>query len=256
MHRFLAGIFAGALVLSCVSRAGAQTPPSIRVDGQVALASLESLCDDHLRSVLGGLDALAATPGARGANWTQIESPLRALAEGLDLTAAVWFADRGGAIWTVGRGRQSVRIADRPYFSRLLQGRQVVGDLVVSRTTGKAVAIVAVPILDASGKTIGALGASVDLARLSAELKREMNVGAGNIFFSIDSSGVVGITMTPGYIMRGSRSISPEFHAAFAQMLQHDAGTVTYSLGGVKRIVIYRKSPFTGWRYAFGIVTP
>jgi hypothetical protein len=37
-------------------------------------------------------------------------------------------------------------------------------------------------------------------------------------------------------------------------MLANDEGTDSYTFRGKKRVVIYRKSPLTGWRYGFGMV--
>ncbi len=229
-------------------------PAAIRVDGRIALASLESLCDGHLQATLDGLAALASTREAGSAAWAQIETPLRALAAGQESPGSLWFATPDGTYWTVDGGRQPVKLADRPYFARLLAGRRVVGDLVVSRSTGVPVAVVAVPVLDAAGKTIGALGASIKLDRLSAMLKREMDAGPDVIFFSLDARGTVGITATPSLIMRTAGSISPELEPAFAKILSTKSGTVTYTLHGQPRTVIYRTSSLTGWRYAFGVV--
>jgi hypothetical protein len=42
--------------------------------------------------------------------------------------------------------------------------------------------------------------------------------------------------------------------AAFEEMLTKDEGVVVYRFRDHDRTVLYRKSPATGWRYAFGIV--
>lgn len=255
MHRFLTAALLGALVLAAPPAIRAQeAPASIQVDARIALASLESLCDSHLANILDGLEALSATRKARSADWTEIEGPLRRFQSVLELPAVVWFSTASGTYWTVDGGRQSATIADRPYFARLVRGQNVVGDLVVSRSTGKPVAVVAVPVLDANRKLLGVLGASVRLDALSALIKREMDVGSGEIFFSVDGSGVVGIAANSAFILRDVKGISPEVHLAFAKILTTDSGTVTYLLHGEQRAVIYRKSPFTGWRYAFGVV--
>ncbi len=250
-------IFVFALAaLACAGTlpAGAQPPTTIAVDGRVALASLASLCDAQLRTVLDGLQTLAATPAAQQARWSELAAPLRALTAGLPVPVVAWFARPDGSYWTAQAGRQRNTLADRPYFARLLHGSTVVGDLIASRSTGQPAAVVAVPIRNARGRTIGALGASVPLAALSSVLKREMDLGPRSIFFSLDRHGVVGISVYRALQLRHFDAITPEFHDAFTTMLKTTHGTVTYTLHGVRRTVIYRTSAFTGWRYAFGTV--
>jgi hypothetical protein len=243
-----------ALAFTAAVPAAAQQPPAITVDGRVALASLQSLCDAHLRAVLDGLQTLAATREAQSASWPQIEVPLRAYSAGLHLPAVVWFARPDGSYWTVQSGRQTANLADRPYFATLRRGQPVVGELVASRSTGKPVAVVAVPVRNANGTMIGVLGTSVHLDALSGMLQKELDLGPNALIFSLDPHGVVGISVNRAFQMRHFASISPELHAAFTHMLATDHGTVTYTLHGVPRTVIYRTSPFTGWRYAFGLI--
>lgn len=247
-----------ALSASLIASAGVAaahptTPAPLNVNAQVALAAFSSLCNAHLRGILTGLEALAATNEARSATWAQIEGPLRALAGSLDTPAGLYFADRSGDYWSVSGGRQTT-IADRPYFARLLKGQRVVGEVVVSRSKHVPVAIVAVPIVDAAGTVVGILGGSVDLQQFSAALKKEMDLPVNAIAFAIDTRGVVGISVNPKFIMVAAKEIEPRLHDMLSHPTAAEHGTMTYALNGVSRTVIYRKSSFTGWVYAFGIV--
>ena len=74
--------------------------------------------------------------------------------------AAVWFVQPDGQFYTVEKGLTNLTLRDRQYFPRLMAGEEITGDLVISKTTGKRTAIVAVPIKK-NGKIIGALGTSL-----------------------------------------------------------------------------------------------
>jgi hypothetical protein len=257
MNRLIAALALSASVVANAGVAAAQpnAHAPLNVNAQVALASFSSLCDAHLRGVLTGLKALAATNEARSATWAQIEGPLRAFSDSLDTPAALYFADRAGDYWSVAGGRQTT-IADRPYFAKMLKGESVVGELVVSRSRHVPAAIVAVPIVGAGGAVVGILGASVDLQKFGAALKKEMDLPANAIFFSLDSKGVVGVSVNPKYVMVEAKDIEPRLYAMLGYPVTANHGTMTYALHGVSRTVIYRTSSFTGWVYAFGLTHP
>ena len=47
------------------------------------------------------------------------------------------------AFWSIAKGRETVTIADRPYFKAAMAGKTVVAEMVRSRTTGRPVANIA-----------------------------------------------------------------------------------------------------------------
>ena len=73
MKRFLAYVAIAALLWS--GPAKAQQPP-VLVDGTIALSSLVSLAEGHIRSAVDSLETLAATSSAQSASWSAISGPL------------------------------------------------------------------------------------------------------------------------------------------------------------------------------------
>lgn len=236
----------------CCAPAAYAAPAVPCVDASIALSSLIALTDGHLRDVSGSLQMLAADDGRSG-KWEKIEPGLRRAAK-LDVPAAFWFALPDGSYWTTLSGKQTANMSDRAFFHAAMAGQVSVGGLVVSRSTNRPVAVVAVPVRSNDNRVIGVLGASVYLDDLSARVKRDMGAGPNVLFFSVDTHGLVGINSNASIIFLSPRTVSDELNGAFSRMISTASGVETYRYNGKQRTVIYRTSPLTGWRYAFGVV--
>jgi hypothetical protein len=171
--------------------------------------------------------------------------------------AVLWFAEPGGAYWTVPQGRAAGNLSDRSYFPRLLRGETVVGALVVSRSTSRNTAVVAVPVRR-DGRVIGALGASVHLDSLGTMIRHEMGgLGPELRFFAIDSTPLGAIHSDSSLIFTDPLQIGDEgMRRAFTEMLSRSEGEVSYEFQGRRRTILYRKSPVSGWWYGFGALRP
>jgi hypothetical protein len=235
----------------CSTGAGA-APPAFTVDGSVALASLMALCDNHIKTMAGSLDTVAATPAAASGDWAQIEPELRK-AGSLNVAAILYYANTGGTYWTITGGKQPLTISDRPYFVRAMRGERPIGDLLASRSTGKAVAVVAVPVMGKDGKVNGMLGASIYLDQLSVLLVDEMHLQPGMVFWALDPQGTIAVHSDPSNVFVQPGKMTPQLQQVTAHMLAQHSGTATYSYKGQTRTVIFRKSPVTGWTYGFGL---
>jgi methyl-accepting chemotaxis protein len=161
-----------------------------------------------------------------------------------------------GAYWSLTQGRISALLTDRPYFPRLLAGQTVIGDLVVSRSTNRNTAIVAVPIFGQEHEVVGLLGASVHLDSLAAVLRQEMGgLGDGLLFFAIDEKGLGALNSEPSLIFTEPLKLGDSgMRQAFEKILADQQGVVTYDFRGVQRTVLYQRSPITNWSYGFGLL--
>lgn len=236
---------------------GTQNPANpaagnIVVPAEVALGSLMTLSDGYLQKFADSFSLFALTEEARSADWELIRTPLAALAA-RNVDALVWFALPEGNYWSVQQGA-SGNLADRPYFSRVLAGETVIGILVVSRSTGRSSAIVAVPIKSVGGVVVGVLGASVYLDQLSARVDSEMAIGEGMVFYSFDATPLLALEWDPHLIFVDPLSLDPEIRAVFEYMLSRDEGTVRYRWANRWRTAMFRRSQVTGWWYVFGVI--
>lgn len=243
----------GAMSLA-VSAGNAQERAAFEVSGQVAVHALMSLSDAHLQKLSDVLGLLAATDAARSGDWEQIR-PHLAMATRVTVPAVLWYATPNGEYWTLAEGRATATLADRPYFPRLLAGETVIGALVVSRSTNRNTAIVAVPVRGQGGAIVGVLGSSVHLDSLAALLREELGgLDGAHLFFALGSEGLGALNSDPTLIFTDPLKLGDEeMRRAFRDILAGTAGSVAYHFRGTRRTVLYRKSPVTGWWYAFGV---
>jgi hypothetical protein len=255
--------FAGALALGGCRTATQERPaaipgpaPAFTVDGHVALHSLMALSDAHLQKLADAMHMLASTDAARSADWARIRAPLAEAAR-MNVPAVNWFALPDGSYWSVQEDRAAGNLSDRPYWPRLLAGQAVIGDLVVSRATGRNTAIVAVPVRGRDHVVVGVLGGSVHLDSLSALIRRDMQLQSNHLFYSLDAEPLVGLHVDPETIfLHPLQEGDPDVERAIREMLSNEEGMVSYSFGGNRRDVLYCRSPVTGWWYAFGVLQP
>ena len=251
----LALVTSGLAAQARTASGGVSPPPAFTVDGEVALHSLMSLSDGHLQKLADVLTMLANTDVARSCDWETIRGQLADAAR-VNVPAVLWFAMPDGGYWTVTQGRVDATLADRPYFPRLLAGETVIGNLVVSHSTNRNTAIVAVPVFGQEHEVVGMLGASVHLDTLAAVLRAEMGgLRDSLLFFAIDSQGLGALNSDPTLIFTEPLKIGDVgMQRAFRQILSGPEGVVTYDFRGARRTVLYRKSPVTGWSYGFGMI--
>ena len=244
----------GAAVAEPEKTAGSSPEaPALTVDADLALHAFQSLADGHLQKLADLLHLVAATEDARSAEWERIRGPLAQVAA-MSVPAVFWFAKPDGGYWTVADGRAAGKLSDRAYFPRLLAGQTVLGELVVSRSTSRNTAVVAVPVRASDDAVVGALGASVYLDRLGEIVRGELGgLPPGCVFFAIDSRPMGALHSDPEMIFTDPMKLGDQgMQNAFRQILSSREGTVAYTFRGRQRTMIYRQSPVTGWWYAFG----
>jgi hypothetical protein len=229
------------------------TTPAFTVDGKIALHALMSIGDAHLMKLADALKMLAANDAVRSGDSQRIHGPFAALAK-VNVPAVYWFARPDGSYWTLDKGHVAATLSGREYFPRLLAGQTVIGELVVSKSTNRNTAIVAVPVHGAGNTVVGALGTSVHLDSLSAIIRKEMGGLEKNLFFySFDAKPLVALHADPTIIFIEPMKQEDEgLQQAFKEMLSRKEGRVKYIFRGVRRTVLYSKSSVTGWRYCFG----
>jgi len=228
---------------------------TLTVDGRIALHSLLALGDAHLQHTADVLELLASTGAARSGEWNRVREQL-ATGATRTVPAVHWFALPDGTYWTLEGGRESASLADRPYFPRVLDGETVVGELVVSRSSSRNTAIVAVPVHGSDDSVVGVLGSSVHLDSLSALVRKEMGgLDEGQFFFAIDDRPLGALHSDSTLIFTEPMELGDEgMRRAFTRILEGREGLVSYTFRGSPRTVLYQWSPVTGWWYGFGVV--
>jgi hypothetical protein len=131
-----------------------------------------------------------------------------------------------------------------------MAGREAAGDLVVSKTTGRNVAVVAVPVR-ANGRVAGALGATFDLEKVARRVDRQLALPPGLTFYALDETGRTALHRETSRISeKPAEAESSSLAAAVQEMLAKPEGVVRYEFQGAQRTAIYRRSRETPWVYA------
>lgn len=218
------------------------------------LNSFAAIGEGHIENVLNGLKVLSVTDEVQSGKWDEMKPLLAEFAKGDIKATDVWFARPDGSCYSVGRGLMGQDLRDRGFFAGLMSGKDVAGDLVLSKSTGQRTAVVAVPVRRA-GKIIGALGASLSVEQLSGMLEEKMALPGNFVFYALDRKGRTSLHKISALIFAypsdmGSKSLAE----TVKEMLAKDEGEVTYDFYGERRVV-FKRCPLTGWVYAIGILT-
>jgi hypothetical protein len=223
------------------------------VDVRILLNTYTALAEEHFNGILRGLKILAVTEEARNGDWNALKGPLTEFSRSGINAAAVWYARTDGSYYTVEKGLTDQNISDRPYFPRLTAGNNVVGDLIISKSTGKRAAVIAVPILE-DGKVIGALGVSVSADEVSRMLQEKMALPRDIVFYALDAKGQCSLHRESSLLFAFPSDLgSKTLKEAVKEMLSRQEGIVRYEFHGEKT-VFFKRSQLTGWVFAVGVV--
>lgn len=250
--RFLAAL-ACWLALAPFSLVNAQVPDGDFVVGaSVALDAYRATVEAQLGGVLTGTRLVAAQDAARSGDWSAIRGPLAALAANVPEQAAVWFAQPDGSYFTVDKGRTGDSLRDRDYFPELLAGRDVVGALVISKSTDKRSLIVASPVL-VDDKVTGAVGVSLDASKLAMSIDHAIRFPPDVIFYALNEQGQTALHRAGDLIFVFPSDVgSPTLRDSVKTMLGQPEGVVHYQYGGGDRTAVFQRSRLTGWVFVLG----
>ncbi len=214
----------------------------VSVDGHAVARLFASLVDTTLAQRLQALEALAETPDVRAGNWEQIQPLLVAQEEALG-AARYWHLLPDGRYYTTVDGLATASLKDRSYFADLMEGLPTYGAFVRSRSTGRDAAVVAAPILN-DDKVVGALGASIYLRDLSADILRHISAPPRTLFFAVDDAGV--ITLHPDAARIGMQA--SDIDSALVRLHETTDGEVSFTHNGRTYRAAWATALLSGWR--------
>ncbi len=245
------GFWGTSLVLLAASTAIAG--PTLTIDARIAVSAAVALADAHIQGVARSLELLAATEEVRSGKWENMVGLLTRFKEG-QIPAVVFYALPDGSYYTVEKGKTDQNIEDRAYFPKVMAGEKTIGDLVVSRSTGKKVMVATAPIKN-EGKAIGALGVALHLDRLSEILARELQLPPNMVLYAIDGKqGATALHSVTRLIFEDpTRQKSETLTRAVKEMLSKEEGIVTYEFEGVWKRAVFKRSRLTDWRFALAV---
>lgn len=173
------GVFLFMLIIPCLSFAQS----SSKEDAQSLLTAFMSYTDLRIGSVLKNLQIIASTAEARSGKWENMKNLLGGYQKS-DEGLIAWYVRPDGTYYTVDKGLMDKKLSDRSYFSDLIEGREITGALVVSKSTGQRSAVIAVPMKE-GGKVTGAVGVTLFLDKFSEQIASTLELRPDIAFFAL-----------------------------------------------------------------------
>ena len=224
MFRKVFGILGLCLVLLVAASGCGGNEQADRMDTIVGVSALVALADSHISSYANALEALAITQEVQSGDWEEMVGLLTKVEQD-QVLGTMWFVLPDGSYFTVEQGETGENLSDRAYFPGLMAGNKVLGNLVVSKSTGKKSLIAASPVVR-EGTVIGGLGSSIFLDDLSNTLAEELALPDDMVFYATTEDGEVALHSDTQLIFETSPVLAKN--------------------------VVYETSPLTGWRFALG----
>ena len=169
---------------------------------EMGAAAVAALTDRHIENCVDTLEILASTEEVQSANW-EVMLPVLSRANDVMVPGPKWFALPDGSYYVVGMGKTDKNILDRAYFPVVMSGSNTYSELVVSRSTGEKVLVVAVPVVK-SGEVIGVVGISVFLKDLSDIITEELKLVDDIVFYAVTPADQVALHLDAALILEES----------------------------------------------------
>jgi hypothetical protein len=212
------------VVLGTVWGCGSNNKNVDKIDITVGISALVALADNHISSYANELEALTMTKEVQSGNWAEMKGLLDKI-EKTQVPGITWFVLPDGSYYTVALDKTDKNLTDRAYFPGLMSGNKVVGDLVLSKATGKKSLIAASPVVKDS-VVIGGLGASIFLDDLSKIMVKELELPYNMVFYATTDTGEV--------------------------VLHSDSALIILENPHLPENVVFATSLLTGWKFALG----
>lgn len=238
------------LVVLLLGLCGAQAVAADVLDAQVVLNAYQGLVEEHLSGVMRSAAVIARTHEARSGRWQTTKPLLDAFSADLGTDATVFYARPDGSYYSTENGRVTDQnLKDRPYFAALMAGRAVLGELVISKSTGHRSIIVATPVT-VEGRVVAAVGVSVRARLLSQWVDATLQLPADWYFYALNASQQIALHRNMDRLFRTPTEVGDEaLGEAFAEPLRQERGEFAYTLDGKRITTIFQRSSATGWHF-------
>jgi methyl-accepting chemotaxis protein len=219
-------------------------------DAKVAIGAYRGMVEEHAEGIVRALRIIANTSEARSAKWDEIKPLLSVLSTAVPTDATAWFVLADGTYHaTEAEETTELNLKDRAYFPTLMSGKEVFGDLVISKSTGHRSVIIAAPI-QREGKTVGGVGVSLRVRLLSELVAQHMQLPADSYFYALERDTRIALHQKADRMFKTPADVGDEaLGEQFKTALQQDKGTMEYTLNGKKMVALYERSPVLGWYF-------
>ena len=209
---------------------------------------LAGFIDVRLGEFLLVLQALSFTDEARSGKWKKLKS-LLVEQENAALSGRIWYLLLDGSYYTTVDNLTSKNLKTRSYFPSLIAGNPTLGTVVVSKSTGKTVAIAAAPIIK-NNIVQGALGTSIYMQNINDEVQSSFPLQSDRMFFAITDDGKIALHSDNAWIGQQIASMN----ISLKSVLDKNSGECNFSYEGKDWQAVWTTAPRTGWHVVMAIL--
>jgi methyl-accepting chemotaxis protein len=147
-------------------------------------------------------------------------------------------------------------LAERPYFQQAKTGKVVVSDPVIAKVDGRAVIVIATPIIK-NGSVVGVLGGTVTMDDLT-KLVLDIKVGDSGYAYVKQNDGLTIMHPDPNIVMKSNSlkdsNVDPALVALTTRMVQGEQGLTKYTYNGSEKYVAF--APIAGTTWSLAVNSP
>ncbi len=203
-----------------------------------------------LEGRIAQLTMLAATPTMASGTLAEIVPLMEAARQSDKAYESMVFVEASG----VSHDSQGpvANVAAREYFKQALSGKASVSDPVISKATGHAVVVVAVPV-KVGGKSVGVLFGAINMEELSSKVL-SIKIGKTGYAYVVQSDGMTIVHPDKAMVMKDNILKNPnaprELKQTTEKMVKGERGLTRYSYNGTDKMVSFSPVPNSRWSLA------
>ena len=177
----------GIVVVSLALLIGSLGAIASWLEPEVGVSAAVALVEAHIGWLVNSMHVMTAANELKSGDWETMKSLLAQFEES-SVSYNAWFLMPDGSYYKVATGQASANLSDRGYFPKVMSGESTLGDLVVSRSTGRKSMVLTAPI-EIGNVVIGALGVTLYLDDFVNLIVASLGLPESLVLYATDDSG-------------------------------------------------------------------
>lgn len=141
-------------------------------------------------------------------------------------------------------GSTLVNLKDRAHFQEAMKGREYVTDILPSRSTGKMIIVMSVPILNSAGELVGMAQRNFDLVALQEFVSTLGDSETAIIVMDRTGRVIANSEELEGF---GSEYATDNRYKSLLDIVYNSSGVLDWEIDGVECMATYSRNLQTGW---------
>lgn len=141
-------------------------------------------------------------------------------------------------------GSTLVNLKDRAHFQEAMKGLDYVTDILASRSTGKMIIVMSVPVLNSAGEPVGMAQRNFDLAALQEFVSTLGDSETAIIVMDRTGRVIANSEELEGF---GSEYATDNRYKSLLDIVYNSSGVLDWEIDGVECMATYSRNLQTGW---------